>query len=55
MHTRRTLIFGAVLAVIASPGLCADAAALAFVTAIYDAYKGKNAKGTVGNLRGRRG
>jgi hypothetical protein len=45
MLTRRTLIFGTALAVIASPALCADAAALGFVTAIYDAYKGKNAKG----------
>jgi hypothetical protein len=37
----RTLMFGAALAVIAAPALGADAAAVAFVTAIYNAYKCK--------------
>jgi hypothetical protein len=45
MLTRRTLIFGAACAMIAVPAFAADASASAFVTAIYNAYKGKDAKG----------
>jgi hypothetical protein len=45
MLTRRTLIFGAACAMIAAPAFAADASASAFVTAIYNAYKGKDAKG----------
>jgi hypothetical protein len=45
MLTRRTLIFGAACAMIAAPALATDASASAFVTAIYNAYKGKDAKG----------
>jgi hypothetical protein len=45
MLRRRTLIFGAACAMISAPVLAADASASAFVTAIYNAYKGKDAKG----------
>jgi len=45
MLTRRHIIFGATCAVIATPGLAADQSARDFVTAIYDAYKGTDAKG----------
>jgi hypothetical protein len=45
MLTRRTIMFSTALAIIALPALGADAAAVAFVTTIYNAYKGKNAKG----------
>jgi hypothetical protein len=45
MQTRRTIMLGAIFALMAEPALADDAAALAFVTAIYNAYKGKNAKG----------
>jgi Protein of unknown function (DUF3828) len=45
MLTRRTLIFGAACAMIAAPAFATDASASAFVTAIYNAYKGKDAKG----------
>jgi len=45
MLTRRTLIFGAACAMIAAPAFATDATASAFVTAIYNAYKGKDAKG----------
>ena len=47
MLTRRTLIIAAGIAWvgIAMPAIAADAAAVAFVTAIYAAYKGKDAKG----------
>jgi Protein of unknown function (DUF3828) len=55
MLTRRTLILGAAVAAIAAPAVAADPAATAFVTAIYAAYKGKNAKGirldTEANIR----
>ena len=45
MLTRRHLMLGAACTAIATPALAADASARAFVTGIYDAYKGKNAKG----------
>ncbi len=45
MLTRRSIVFGATAAVLAPPAVAADATALAFVTSIYDAYKGKNSKG----------
>jgi hypothetical protein len=45
MLTRRTMILGAAGMAVAKPACAADPAALAFVTAIYDAYTGKNAKG----------
>jgi len=45
MPTRRTLIFSAVCLAVAGPAFAADPSATAFVTAIYNAYKGKDAKG----------
>lgn len=45
MLTRRNIMLGAAGAVIAAPALAADAAAQAFVAAIYNAYKGKNGNG----------
>jgi hypothetical protein len=45
MLTRRTILLGAAGAIIAVPAFADNAAAQAFVTSIYDAYKGKNAKG----------
>jgi Protein of unknown function (DUF3828) len=45
MLTRRTILLGAVCAAVTLPALADDATALAFVTAIYAAYKGKDAKG----------
>ena len=45
MLSRRTIILGGAWATIAKSALAADPGALAFVTAIYAAYKGKNAKG----------
>ena len=45
MVTRRIFLFGATCTLAALPAFADDAAALAFVTAIYDAYKGKDAKG----------
>ena len=45
MLTRRTILLGAVGALVAAPALADDAAAMAFVMSIYSAYKGKNAKG----------
>jgi hypothetical protein len=45
MLTRRTVVFAASALVVAAPAAAADAAALAFVTQIYDAYKGKDSKG----------
>ena len=47
MLTRRNILLGGGAAVIAAPALAVDAAAEAFVTAIYDAYKGKNAHGVL--------
>jgi Protein of unknown function (DUF3828) len=43
--TRRTILCGAAIAVLATPAVAADPGATAFVAAIYAAYKGKNAKG----------
>lgn len=45
MLTRRTILFGAVHAAIASPALAADSSARAFVTAIYKTYQGTNGNG----------
>jgi hypothetical protein len=45
MLTRRIMILGAAGAAIARPALAADPSATAFVTDIYSAYKGKDAKG----------
>jgi len=45
MLTRRTILFGSVFAAVVAPTHAADTSALAFVTAIYDAYKGKDANG----------
>jgi len=45
MVSRRTFILGAAGAVFATTASTADAAALAFVTAIYNSYKGKNGNG----------
>src|ERR1700689_1283423 len=55
MLSRRTIILGAVCMAVAKPALAADPGAAAFVTAIYAAYKGKNANGirldTEANIR----
>jgi hypothetical protein len=52
MLSRRTIILGAACMAVAKPALAADSAATAFVTAIYNAYKGKDAKGVpLGNER----
>jgi hypothetical protein len=45
MPTRREIIVGAACAAIANAALAAEPSARDFVTAIYDAYKGKDAKG----------
>ena len=45
MPTRRKLILGALCAALAVPALAAAPSPRDFVTAIYDAYKGKDAKG----------
>jgi uncharacterized protein DUF3828 len=51
MPTRRTMLFiaGRALGMVRGPGVApaaaADASATAFVTKIYDAYKGQNSKG----------
>jgi hypothetical protein len=45
MLSRRTIILGAACMAIAGPALASDPRATAFVTAIYAAYKGKNASG----------
>src|SRR5580698_8062698 len=45
MLSRRTIILSAVCVAVARPAFAADPGASAFVTAIYAAYKGKNAKG----------
>jgi len=45
MLYRRTIILGAVCMAAAGPAFAAEPAASAFVTAIYNAYKGKDAKG----------
>jgi Protein of unknown function (DUF3828) len=46
MFTRRSLTLGAACAALAAPACAGDASATAFITAIYDSYKGKDAKGT---------
>jgi hypothetical protein len=46
MLTRRSLILGAACAALATAAPAADASATAFITAIYNSYKGKDAKGT---------
>jgi hypothetical protein len=46
MLTRRSLTFGAACAALAAPASAGDASATAFITAIYNSYKGKNSKGT---------
>jgi hypothetical protein len=55
MLSRRTIILGAAWVAIAKPALAADPGATAFVTTIYAAYKGKDAKGirldTEANIR----
>jgi hypothetical protein len=45
MPSRRTIILGALCMALAKPASAADPGAAAFVTAIYNAYKGKDAKG----------
>src|SRR5579863_106180 len=45
MPTRREIILGAACAAIAGAALAAEPSPRDFVTAIYDAYKGKDAKG----------
>lgn len=50
MLTRRTILLGIACAAVGSatitaPAIAADGSASAFVTAIYDAYKGKNGNG----------
>jgi hypothetical protein len=46
MPTRRVFILAASCAAIAGPALAAEPSPRYFVTAIYDPYKGKDAKGT---------
>jgi hypothetical protein len=45
MLSRRTIILGAACMAAAGPAFAADPGATAFVTAIYSAYKGKDANG----------
>ena len=45
MPTRRQIMFAAACAAIAKPALAAEPSPRDFVTAIYDAYKGKDAHG----------
>jgi hypothetical protein len=45
MLSRRSIILGAACLSAARPAFAADPAATAFVTAIYNSYKGKDAKG----------
>ena len=45
MLTRRTILPAAAFALFATPAVKADPSAVAFVTDIYGAYKGKDAKG----------
>jgi hypothetical protein len=45
MLSRRTIMLGAVCVAVAKPAFAADPSASAFVTAIYNAYKGKDANG----------
>jgi hypothetical protein len=46
MLTRRSLTLGAACAAFAAAASAGDESATAFVTAIYNSYKGKNSKGT---------
>jgi hypothetical protein len=46
MLTRRSLTLGAARAAFAAKASAGDASATAFLTAIYNSYKGKNSKGT---------
>lgn len=43
--SRRTVVFGTACVLLVAPATAADASALAFVTGIYDAYRGKDAHG----------
>jgi hypothetical protein len=45
MLTRRRLTLGAACAALTGPACAGDVSATAFITAIYDSYKGKEAKG----------
>ena len=45
MLTRRRLTFGAACAALTGPACAGDVSATGFITAIYDSYKGKDAKG----------
>ena len=46
MLTRRSLILGTACAALATAASAVDASPTAFITAIYNSYKGKDAKGT---------
>jgi hypothetical protein len=46
MLSRRSLTLGLACAALIAPAYAGDASATAFITAIYDTYKGKDAKGT---------
>ena len=46
MLSRRSLTLGLAYAALIAPAYAGDASATAFITAIYDSYKGKGAKGT---------
>jgi len=46
MLTRRSLTLCLACAALITPAYAGDASATAFITAIYDSYKGKDAKGT---------
>jgi hypothetical protein len=46
MLSRRSLTLGLACAALIAPAHAGDASATAFITAIYDSYKGKDAKGT---------
>ena len=45
MLTRRSLTFGAACAALAAPAFAGDASATAFITEIYNSYRGNDAKG----------
>jgi hypothetical protein len=45
--SRRSLTLGVACAALVPPAFAGDASATAFITAIYDSYKGKDAKGTL--------
>ena len=46
MLSRRSFTLGTACAALIAPARAGDASATAFITAIYDSYKGKDAKGT---------